>query len=176
VRDSHDLSRNCAVARERECVDLDYRLLSNRNETKIAVLHQSLDLDGAGVRHNDKKWLPHRYRGRKARALLGILALTPSRRRPRSGLQDKLWSDRSPEQGAASLRQTLTEIRRAFGEAHRDCLPGDLHGIELAPDRVEVDLDTADIVALARYTEPPQLLEDVDIPDKEFENWLRSSS
>jgi DNA-binding SARP family transcriptional activator len=52
--------------------------------------------------------------GRKARALLAILALTPTRRRSRSALQDKLWSDRGPEQGAASLRQTLSEIRRAL--------------------------------------------------------------
>src|SRR5215475_7457303 len=58
--------------------------------------------------------------GRKARALLAILALTPTRRRSRPALQDKLWSDRGPEQGAASLRQTLTEIRKALGEQ----LPG----------------------------------------------------
>ena len=51
-------------------------------------------------------------RGRKARALLAILALTSTRRRSRPALQDKLWSDRGPEQGAASLRQTLSEIRR----------------------------------------------------------------
>src|SRR5438552_18994278 len=65
-------------------------------------------------------------RGRKARALLAILALTPTRRRSRPALQDKLWSDRGPEQGAASLRQTLTEIRRAFGERYRDCLVSEL--------------------------------------------------
>ncbi len=59
-------------------------------------------------------------RGRKARALLAMLALTPTRRRSRPALQDKLWSDRGAEQGAASLRQTLTEIRRSLGDA----LPG----------------------------------------------------
>src|SRR5262249_20867811 len=62
---------------------------------------------------NDEDLTP---RGRKARALLALLALTPTRRRSRPALQDKLWSDRGPEQGAASLRQALTEIRRAFGE------------------------------------------------------------
>ena len=73
-------------------------------------------------------------RGRKARALLAILALTPTRRRSRPALQDKLWSDRGPAQGAASLRQTLTEIRQAFGDRYRDCLASDMRGIGLAQD------------------------------------------
>jgi DNA-binding SARP family transcriptional activator len=113
-------------------------------------------------------------RGRKARALLAILALTPTRRRSRPALQDKLWSDRGPEQGAASLRQTLTEIRRAFGERYRDCLIGDMRGIGLDPDRVTVDLDTADLSELARAVEPPLLLDDIDVADDEFEDWLRT--
>src|SRR3954451_10336434 len=112
--------------------------------------------------------------GRKARALLAILALTPTRRRSRPALQDKLWSDRGPEQGAASLRQTLTEIRKALGERYRDCLVSDLHGIGFAEGRVTVDLDNVDLAALARMVEPPQLLEDIDIADEEFEDWLRN--
>jgi DNA-binding SARP family transcriptional activator len=113
-------------------------------------------------------------RGRKARALLAILALTPTRRRSRSALQDKLWSDRGPEQGAASLRQTLTEIRRAFGERYRNCLVTDMHGVGLDPDRVTVDLDTADLSEFASRLEAPSLLEDVDVADEEFEHWLRN--
>jgi len=112
-------------------------------------------------------------RGRKARALLAILALTPTRRRSRAALQDKLWSDRGPDQGAASLRQTLTEIRRAFGDHCRDCLVTDLRGIGLAPERVTVDIETTDLCELARAVEPPRLLDDIDIPDEEFEDWLR---
>jgi DNA-binding SARP family transcriptional activator len=112
-------------------------------------------------------------RGRKARALLAILALTPTRRRSRSALQDKLWSDRGPEQGAASLRQTLTEIRRTFGERYRDCLVSDMRGVGLDPDRVTVDLDTAELSEFASTVEAPQLLEDIDVADEEFEHWLR---
>src|SRR5215475_1593968 len=111
--------------------------------------------------------------GRKARALLAILALTPTRRRSRPALQDKLWSDRGPEQGAASLRQALTEIRRAFGEGYRDYLISDMRGIGLARDRVVVDIDSTDLTAFARMIEPPQLLEDIDVADEEFEDWLR---
>jgi DNA-binding SARP family transcriptional activator len=112
--------------------------------------------------------------GRKARALLAILALTPTRRRSRSALQDKLWSDRGPEQGAASLRQTLTEIRRAFGERYRDCLVTDMRGIGLDPERVTLDLDAADLSEFASTVEAPLLLEDVDVADEEFEHWLRN--
>ncbi len=113
-------------------------------------------------------------RGRKARALLAMLALTPTRRRSRPALQDRLWSDRGPEQGAASLRQTLTEIRRSFGERHRDCLVSDMRGIGLASDQVVVDLDTADLSELAKQTEPPELLEDIEVTDEEFEHWVRN--
>src|SRR5205823_6596028 len=113
-------------------------------------------------------------RGRKARALLALLALTPTRRRSRPALQDKLWSDRGPEQAPASLRQTLTEIRRAFGERYRDCLVADMRGIGLDPDRVTVDLDTADLSELARAVEVPLLLDDINVADDEFEDWLRN--
>jgi DNA-binding SARP family transcriptional activator len=113
-------------------------------------------------------------RGRKARALLAILALTPTRRRSRAALQDKLWSDRSPEQGADSLRQTLTEIRRAFGERHRSCLITDMRGVGLAEGRVTVDVDSADMSELAQAVELPQLLEDIDVADREFEHWVRN--
>src|SRR6266699_1461288 len=92
-------------------------------------------------------------RGRKARALLAILALTPTRRRSRPALQDKLWSDRGPEQGAASLRQTLTEIRRTLGECYRNCLVSDLRGVGLAMDQVTIDLEMADLSRLAMEVE-----------------------
>src|SRR4051812_42282531 len=113
-------------------------------------------------------------RGRKARGLLALLALTPTRRRSRAALQDKLWSNRGPGQGAASLRQTLTEIRRSFGERYRDCLVSDLRAIGLDHDHVTVDLDDADWPELAQMVEPPQLLDDLDITDDEFEDWVRN--
>ena len=113
-------------------------------------------------------------RGRKARALLAILALTQTRRRSRPALQDKLWSDRGSEQGAASLRQTLTEIRGAFGERYRDCLVSDMRGIGLDTDRVTIDLDTADLSEFAATVEPPVLLEDIEVADEQFAHWLRN--
>src|SRR5207248_6163228 len=50
----------------------------------------------------------------------------------------------------------------------------DMRGIGLDPNRVTVDLDTADLSELARTVEPPLLLDDIDIADDEFEDWLRN--
>ena len=49
--------------------------------------------------------------GRKDCALLAMLALTGTHRQTRTWLQEKLWGDRGPAQGAASLRQALTTLR-----------------------------------------------------------------
>ena len=101
-------------------------------------------------------------RGAKAQALLALLALGPSMARTRIWLQDKLWSTRGREQGAASLRQSLSEIRRAFGD----------HADALLADRARVALDPA-IVAVEGTEAPGEtFLEGIDIGDPEFEDWL----
>lgn len=112
-------------------------------------------------------------RGRKACGLLALIALSPEKRRSRSVVQDKLWSDRGAEQGAASLRQTLSEIRRALGP-HRDCLVTDTRVVSLDPAKVTVDLDEPEALAgLATLPELPILLEGLDVRDAEFQHWLR---
>jgi hypothetical protein len=107
-------------------------------------------------------------RSRKAQGLLALVATSPSLRRSRPWLQDKLWSDRAPEQGSASLRQCLTEIR-AMLRNHPGCLRTDSGWIALDPDRVRVN---------TRLPDPDEggdveFLEGLDIPDPEFEHWLR---
>lgn len=112
-------------------------------------------------------------RGRKSCALLALVALAPSGQRSRKWLQDKLWSDRGDEQGAASLRQCLVEIRRALGD-ERDVLRTTKTIVSIDRTRVDVDLDDW----------PPhdphdaglsdlEFLEGLDVRDPEFENWLR---
>ncbi|MEO1456016.1 MAG: hypothetical protein AAFV49_00420, partial [Pseudomonadota bacterium] len=59
--------------------------------------------------------------GRKTRGLVALLMFSKDFRRSRSWIQDKLWSDRGADQGAASLRQALTDLRRALG-SYRDAL------------------------------------------------------
>jgi len=112
-------------------------------------------------------------RGRKACGLLALVALSQGKRRSRSVIQDKLWSDRGAEQGAASLRQTLSEIRRALGP-HRDCLITDTRIVALDTEQVAVDLDDGEALAgLGAQPEPPTLLEGLEVRDAEFQHWLR---
>jgi len=54
---------------------------------------------------------------RKARALLGYLALREGIKVGRGVLTGLLWGDRSEGQARASLRQTLSELKSALGEA-----------------------------------------------------------
>ena len=61
-------------------------------------------------------------RGQKVQALVAMLALAPRGARSRVWLRDKLWSDRQEEQASASLRQALTELRKALGPLAQDIL------------------------------------------------------
>ncbi len=111
--------------------------------------------------------------GRKSCALLALLALSAGQTRTRKWLQDKLWSDRGQPQGAASLRQSLVEIRRALG-ASRDIVRADRFNISLDPRRIEIDTDDFHPSAHDfRETGKIELLEGFDVRDPEFEEWLR---
>jgi DNA-binding SARP family transcriptional activator len=107
--------------------------------------------------------------GRKARAILALLAFSPGRRRARAWIQDRLWSDRSEKQGAESLRQALSDIRRSLGD-RRDALTTGGGFVELAPEAWTIDVTTGREHFLAGRSE---LFEDLDIRDPEFEHWIR---
>lgn len=106
-------------------------------------------------------------RGRKAQGVLALLAMAPSHRRPRATLQDKLWSDRQRPQGAASLRQALTEIRKAMGP-HASALWTDRTMVSLDPSLVLVATAPLDLAC-----DDFELFEGLDVVDPEFEDWLR---
>lgn len=96
----------------------------------------------------------------KAQGLLLLLLLSPHGERTRRWVQDKLWSTRGNEQGAASLRQSLRQIKAAFGQ-HAECLAADRQRITLDPDVVELVRDGQG-----------DLAEGLDVRDPEFEEWL----
>ena len=104
----------------------------------------------------------------KARGLLTLVGAAAALRCPRAKLQDKLWSDRGPKQGNASLRQTLSEVRRALGR-HRGALITGPGWVGLDPNLVRVDLDP-DPTCLPENVE---FAEDLDICDPEFDDWIR---
>ncbi|WP_212523092.1 hypothetical protein [Actibacterium sp. MT2.3-13A] len=99
-------------------------------------------------------------RGSKLRGLLLLLLTSTAGKRARVWIQDKLWSDRGREQGAASLRQALVQIRKAFG-AHRGVL---------AADRLDVALNLGRIRLCEDGT--GEFAEGIDVRDQEFEHWL----
>jgi tetratricopeptide (TPR) repeat protein len=109
-------------------------------------------------------------RSTKAQGLLALVATSPALRRPRSFLQDKLWSESEPEQGATNLRQVLMHLRRALGP-ERDALVCEAGWIGLDPRRFAVRLEPGE-EDLAR-PELPEFCDGLDILDPEFEDWIR---
>jgi TolB-like protein len=110
-------------------------------------------------------------RGAKTQGMLVLLGSAPNLRRSRAFLQDKLWSDRGPEQGSASLRQSLVELRRSLGEC-RDCLKTEAKWVALDPGRVRVVMvpEAGDWGPLG---DAPEFAEGLDVADPEFEDWIR---
>jgi TolB-like protein len=110
-------------------------------------------------------------RGTKTQGLLVLVGSAPNLRRSRAFLQDKLWSDRGAEQGSASLRQSLVELRRALA-AHRDCLVTESNMVALNPDRVSVVM-TPQPDDWGPLGDSPEFADGLDIADPEFEHWIR---
>jgi DNA-binding SARP family transcriptional activator len=122
--------------------------------------------------------------GRKARALLGYLALAPGRPQPRDRLAALLWSDRGEAQARTSLRQALSELRKALAAADPPPLEAVGDGVALAAGAVEVDAAAFERLiddggrasleaALALYR--GDLLDGLGAPDPAFEEWLREA-
>ncbi|WP_411890907.1 hypothetical protein [Yoonia sp. SDW83-1] len=106
-------------------------------------------------------------KGRKTQAVLALLVTSDTGGRTRAWLQDKLWSDRGPEQGAGSLRQALCEIRRSFGPA-KDTLQASRNAVWLDQSRITVNAKPAGLDKNA------ELFEGLDVRDDEFDLWLVS--
>lgn len=105
-------------------------------------------------------------KGKKARGLLALLAVSPDHKRTRGWIQDKLWSDRAEKQGAASLRHTVWQIRKSFGKhdllkSVDECLY--LSSVSVRADRHSQGLSGNDL----------ELFDGLDVKDAEFETWLR---
>lgn len=73
----------------------------------------------------------------KARALIAMIAISESGSRGRLWLQRKLWSRSERDRASVSLRQALSEVRRALGPA-RGLLQADRRSVSLDMDKIEV--------------------------------------
>src|SRR5215216_1200603 len=78
-------------------------------------------------------------RGKKARALLGYLALAHAERVPRARLASLLW-DRVPEvQARSSFRQALRELASAMGPLANELILADRETVKLNADLCWID-------------------------------------
>lgn len=120
-------------------------------------------------RVEDETGRDHTPRGAKARAILALLSQTPGHCRPRRWLEARLWSDRGQEQASGSLRQALTELRKALGplaghlKSDRDCV---------ALTDFSTDLLRDPVAARQALCNGRDFLEGIDIIDAAFCQWL----
>lgn len=109
-------------------------------------------------------------RGMRARGALAVMGSATSMRVLRARLQDLLFSTREPENANASLRQVLREIRISLGDARGALVSG--------PGWVGLDGQMVRLDMTARPGpdgQMPEFAADLDIPDPEFEDWLRDA-
>jgi hypothetical protein len=99
----------------------------------------------------------------KSQALIALLVTSETGGRGRLWLQKRLWPGKEAEKASTSLRQALSEIRRALG-GHRDVLTADRRSVTF--DMEEVDLAPAQ--PGAEFLEGIQLLDG----DHAIGDWL----
>lgn len=123
---------------------------------------------------------PAAITSRKARGLLGYLALREGTAVGRGVLTGLLWGERGEEQARASLRQALSELRAALGTG-RDAIAATGETVALAAGSAWID---ARVVEAAAGSGDPaalgaasgllggELMEGLDIAEGGFEQWL----
>ena len=94
-------------------------------------------LGGFEARHGSGEALL--LKGRKTQALVAYLALAPGGKRTRDELVALLWGDRGEQQARSSLRQSLSELRKALGDAKNSPLIAGRDAVSLDAEVVNVD-------------------------------------
>lgn len=115
-------------------------------------------------------------RGRKTRALIGVLALAAPRPVLRDQLSELLWSQRGRDQARASLRQAVHELQLCLQPISPDLLRTERAHLRLQTANLWVDVQAlaratpADADALDLFDGP--LMEDLGGLDPAFDRWL----
>jgi TolB-like protein/Tfp pilus assembly protein PilF len=119
---------------------------------------------------------------RKGQALIGVLALAGGHPVSRERITGLLWSERGEQQARSSLRQALTELRKALPDLDPPLLITNRDTAQINLDAVEVDAVTFDSLveegtpkALERAAELylGDLLDGVSLHDPAYEDWVR---
>ena len=103
-----------------------------------------------------------RLRGRKARAIVGYLAVQADQSVNRDRLIDLFWSDRSESRARGSLRQCLLQIRQAA--------PGLMSS---ANGTVWIDSSRITLERQPSTSHASQLFDGLDDISPQFDQWLR---
>jgi len=120
-------------------------------------------------------------KARKNRALLAVLALSPSCSMTRERMAGLLWSDRGEAQARSSLRQALVALRKDLPDAGTSLLVIGDERVKLVPEHIEVDALQLRQLGVGRDAETLRrasalyrgaLLTDCTITDPAFESWL----
>ena len=114
--------------------------------------------------------------GRKARALLAILALSGPKPVLRVHAAELFWSGRGEDEARASLRQELQKLHVAFAPAKTEIVVATRIHLELKPEVMWIDVeevmratpDQPDALSLLNG----DLLECLDGIDPSFDTWL----
>ena len=85
------------------------------------------------------------YNGKKNRALLAVLALSPGQAMTRERLASLLWGDRGEEQARNSLRQSLAVLRKELGPDGSNLIRSLDEALKLQMEATAVDV--LDVVA-----------------------------
>ncbi len=135
-------------------------------------------LGGVSLQCNGRELI---IQNRKAKALLGYLALTANARDTRERIVGLLWSETEEGNARASLRQVLHMLREAFESAGFEGFSTARVDVVLDQDTVQVDV--AAVLASAASGRPHRLLLDTphidetllagfDDLDPSFRSWL----
>jgi predicted ATPase/DNA-binding SARP family transcriptional activator len=126
---------------------------------------------------------PGRWRLRKARSLVKLLALAPGCRLHREQLLEALWPDLDPDAAANNLRKTLHHARRALSPAGPDAaswLRSEDDILSLGPaDRCWIDVTAFEAAAaearrsrsIQAYREALALYGGDLLPEDRYEDW-----
>ena len=89
---------------------------------------------------------------RKSKAILAYLAMSPGMLRSREHLAGTFWDRSAEEQARASLRQTLSSVRKGVPRAG-ELITTDSESVWLDTRRVEIDARQFERLAAERSTE-----------------------
>jgi DNA-binding SARP family transcriptional activator/predicted ATPase len=120
---------------------------------------------------------------KRAKALLAYLALHPGKPQARSKLAALLWEDSSDDRALASLRQTLSALRKAAATAGGDLLITRGDSVLLASNILDVDVDRFEhLIGSSKPTDleaadglyQGEFLEGFELRSSGLQRWIRA--